>query len=365
MGGKMVLLRAIPDFFQNVEARATAPGQIGGVFYVDEARGGVNRAFRADDRLNVAPGQDAVIRRNGANQASGEHGRGGHLIIENVGAGFGNDFLSGLGERTDGHLVAHGAGRQEERGFAPESFGSATLEQVDGGVLAIDIVANFSGGHGGTHFRCGTGHSVGTQINDGFQGHSASFLIGFRHHPANRARHAGTQTRIRRKQARNLPLRQALLQIDEPSVHAEQTAWDILRDRGCCAPHSRHAVGAVVQSDDQQIDFMIAGEADDGIGGISICQVTGQLHTLALRGRSGPCQQLLIKVFAILFKGEENGRIGSGAKSRVRRQLFHHGDGLKPDAESFRKLDAGFKRAGRLGRIIVGYGNALEHRFSL
>jgi hypothetical protein len=38
--------------------------------------------------------------------------------------------------------VAHGAGRDEERGFLAEEHGCAALQQIDGGILVVEILTD-------------------------------------------------------------------------------------------------------------------------------------------------------------------------------------------------------------------------------
>ena len=97
--------------------------------------------------------------------AAGEGGHHGHLPIEDVGAGFADDLLAVVGVEADGDLVAHGAGGNEEGGFAGEDLGGAGFEAVDGGVFAVDVVADFRGGHGRAHGGSGPGDGVATQVD--------------------------------------------------------------------------------------------------------------------------------------------------------------------------------------------------------
>ena len=75
-------------------------------------------------------------------------------------AGFADDFLAVLGVEADGDLVAHGAGGDEDRGLSAEDRGGLLLEPVDGGVFAVDVVANFGCGHGLAHGWGGLGDGV-------------------------------------------------------------------------------------------------------------------------------------------------------------------------------------------------------------
>ena len=78
---------------------------------------------------------------------------------------FAEYFLAGTGVQLDGDLVAHGAGGNEDCGFAAEDFGGASFQAVDGGVLSVDVIADFGGGHGTAHFVAGQGNGVAAKVN--------------------------------------------------------------------------------------------------------------------------------------------------------------------------------------------------------
>jgi hypothetical protein len=71
-----------------------------------------------------------------------------------------------VGPEFYGNEIAHAASGDEKSRFFIEDFGSALLEIVDGGVLAVNVVTNFSGGHGAAHFFAGTCDGVAAQVND-------------------------------------------------------------------------------------------------------------------------------------------------------------------------------------------------------
>ena len=64
---------------------------------------------------------------DGADDAAGEPGHHGELVIEQVGARIADHFLAVLGEEFDGDGVAHGAGGDEEGGLFAGDFGGALL----------------------------------------------------------------------------------------------------------------------------------------------------------------------------------------------------------------------------------------------
>ena len=85
------------------------------------------RADGPDVAADLVPGKDAVLGLDGADHAAGEPRHHGQLVIEDVGAGIGDDLLAVLGEQLDGDGVAHGAGGDEQGGFLAGDLGGALL----------------------------------------------------------------------------------------------------------------------------------------------------------------------------------------------------------------------------------------------
>ena len=75
-------------------------------------------------------------------------------------------------QRGDGQHVGHRAGGREERVLEAEQVGHPSLQGVDGGVLAVDVVAHLGLGHGTPHAGGGTGQGVGAQV-DGHGPHAS------------------------------------------------------------------------------------------------------------------------------------------------------------------------------------------------
>ena len=61
--------------------------------------------------------------------------------------------------------VAHGACGHEQRGLFAGDFGGPPLQQVDGGVFTINVVADLGFHHGPPHLGRGLGDSVTAQID--------------------------------------------------------------------------------------------------------------------------------------------------------------------------------------------------------
>lgn len=167
VGGQVAFADFVPDLFQDGQGSADAAAHVVGIFKRDEGGVGAETAAREDGWCDVVPGEDGVGRRDGAQLAAGKCGGGGHLPVEDVGAGFAENLLTGTGVEADGDLVAHGAGGDEDGGFAGEDFGGAAFEQIDGGIFAIDVIADDSLSHGGAHGGGGLGEGIAAEIDDG------------------------------------------------------------------------------------------------------------------------------------------------------------------------------------------------------
>src|SRR5215218_9198157 len=64
-----------------------------------------------------------------------------------------------------GDLVAHGARGKEERRLLPQQVGHHVLEEVDGGIFPLLLVAHFCFRHGPAHAGSGTGDGVAVEID--------------------------------------------------------------------------------------------------------------------------------------------------------------------------------------------------------
>ena len=144
-------------------------GKVCRVFNLDQSGGGAEPAVGADRRLDVLPGQNPAFGRHGADQAAGKNGRRRHLVVQNVRPRLCDHFLSGLRQQANRNLVAHGAGGHKQRSLAAEDLSRAPLQQIDGGVLAVNVVAHLSRRHRRAHLERRLRHGIGTKINDCWQ----------------------------------------------------------------------------------------------------------------------------------------------------------------------------------------------------
>ena len=107
--------------------------------------------FRTDERLDQFPGEDAVGRGRWTRQASRDRRNRSKFVEIDVRALLADYFARRRRPAFDGEEVAHAAGRYKKRGFLFENFGGAFLQMIDGGVFAVDVVADFGFGHGAAH----------------------------------------------------------------------------------------------------------------------------------------------------------------------------------------------------------------------
>lgn len=118
-------VRTIADIVDRGEIVERAAVHVVRMLQRHQRRGGVKSVAGLDLRFNLRPGQQAIGRRDGPDQASGKHGRHRELPVENVRAIVANHFLAGLGVELHGDGVGHRAGGHEQRGFLLENFRGA------------------------------------------------------------------------------------------------------------------------------------------------------------------------------------------------------------------------------------------------
>ncbi len=157
------------NLVQNLKVGDHPSGQICRVLNFDEARRRAKPSIWLDDRLDMLPCENSILRGHCANQAPGKDCRRGHLIIENVRSRLGNHFLAGLRQGANRNLVSHGACGHKQRCLAAKRLRRAPLQQVDRGILAVNVVADFSRSHRRAHLQRRLGYRVRTQINDCWQ----------------------------------------------------------------------------------------------------------------------------------------------------------------------------------------------------
>ncbi len=114
-----------------------------------------------------------VFRGHGAELDAGQCRRRPHFVVADVGGLDTQQLLAGAGEAADPQLIAHAAGGHEHRRLFAGDGGRFFFERVDGGILAIDVVAHLGFRHRLVHRRGGAGHGVGAEVRGSvWKGHA-------------------------------------------------------------------------------------------------------------------------------------------------------------------------------------------------
>ena len=171
------LVGAVADFVAHFGRIDCAAGHVVRAFQADERGLRAVIDLGADQRLDVVPGEDAVLDVGGARHASGDGGDGVHLILMNVAALFDDHFVAVMGPGLHGNDIAHGARGYKNGRFAPEDFGGARLQLVYGGIFAVDVIAHDGFGHGAAHLRRRARYGIAAEINGQ---RAAGLLLGLR-----------------------------------------------------------------------------------------------------------------------------------------------------------------------------------------
>ncbi len=96
--------------------------------------------------------------------SAGIAGRARHLVADHVGPGGSQRLAARTGVEGDGRLVAHRPRRHVDRCRLAHHLGRDLLEPVDRRVLAVDVVADLSLGHGPAHLRRRPRDRVGAEV---------------------------------------------------------------------------------------------------------------------------------------------------------------------------------------------------------
>src|SRR5437868_3159730 len=77
-----------------------------------------------------------------------------------------HDFVAVRSVELHGDHVAHGARGHKQGGFLTDNFSRALLQAIDGGIFAIDVVADFGFGHCPAHGRGWTCDGITAEVDD-------------------------------------------------------------------------------------------------------------------------------------------------------------------------------------------------------
>ena len=157
------------------------------------------------------PSENAIVAAtNSARHTAGDGGHGGEFVKIDVAAFFANDFVAVMGPDLDGDEIAHAAGGNEQGGFFAEDFGGTLLEEIDGGIFTVDVVADGAEAMALAHFVAGTSDGVAAKIDGVFDGQDVirideliAFGDGVGHVVLRRQTHLPTCVRARRRRSRN------------------------------------------------------------------------------------------------------------------------------------------------------------------
>lgn len=153
------------DFPELGDGPDGAAAAVVGIFDADDFRGREVLIGRAESGLEVCCGEDSADAGETAAGEAGECCGAACFVVVDVGVGVDEDLVAGVCEGAEGELIGHGARGGEEGGFLAEQIGDAGFEEMDGGVVAEDIVSDGGGGHDVAHGLGGLGDGVAAEIN--------------------------------------------------------------------------------------------------------------------------------------------------------------------------------------------------------
>jgi hypothetical protein len=107
----------------------------------------------------------AAVVRNREKRDAGVDRPGPRLVDDHVLAGPGDDGVARPGEGAQGDLIGHGSRRDEQGRLLAGQQRVRLLQEVDGRILAVFVVAHFGLGHGPPHLGSRAGDGVRTQVD--------------------------------------------------------------------------------------------------------------------------------------------------------------------------------------------------------
>src|SRR2546425_918819 len=91
---------------------------------------------------------------------------GAALVIDDMAAPVADDLFAHARERAEGDLVRHRPGGHPHGRFLAQQRRDAVLQRIDGGVLAVHVVAHFGGRDGLAHPGGRAGDGIAAQIDE-------------------------------------------------------------------------------------------------------------------------------------------------------------------------------------------------------
>ena len=123
-----------------------------------------NVAARLHDREKLC-GREQAARADLSELHAGVRGRRAGLVPHGVALAAHDDVVAGPSQRAQRDLIRHRAGRHPQRGFLAEQRRDARLQLVDGGVLAVLVVADRRARHRLAHRGRRPRDRIGAQID--------------------------------------------------------------------------------------------------------------------------------------------------------------------------------------------------------
>ena len=151
------------DGRQGIDGAATA---IMGVLETDQRGLNPVRISWADGRFHLLRLDDAPGPIDPVELDAGEGPGCPLLIADDVRLAFDDDFLARLRVTADRQLIGHRSGRDKQGRLFAEEPGHHLLEAIDGGVFAVDVVADFRARHRFAHGVGGLRHGIAAQVDD-------------------------------------------------------------------------------------------------------------------------------------------------------------------------------------------------------
>src|ERR1041385_425612 len=146
----------------------TASGEIMRILKTDKGSCGlIIRRIDFQHRFDLVPCQmpRTVDASHGAYRYPRNQCGRANLVVENMAALFGNDFLSGPSVHLDRNLVSHAARRNPESSLSFKNLRGSLLQVVYGWVVAKDIVPDLGRSHSGSHFSGRLSNCVTSEVD--------------------------------------------------------------------------------------------------------------------------------------------------------------------------------------------------------
>src|SRR5215472_3707768 len=141
-------MRAVANLVRLGLGKDGSSGQAESVLEPDQSGLRTIIGRRRDLLFDLRPGQRAVFTVNHPRLASRKCSYGCRLQIDEMSTLFADDLLAVMRMALHGDLVAHSPSGHEDGRFALEDPRGKLLQAIDGGIFAVNIIADLGFGHG-------------------------------------------------------------------------------------------------------------------------------------------------------------------------------------------------------------------------